>query len=1410
VTTRRIAAAQHGLLAAVAYIPLLLTAPGWVAADTKAYLYLDPGRLLSRAWSLWDPNVALGTVTHQNIGYLWPMGPWYWLFDRLGSPDWLAQRLWMGTLLFLAGAGFLWFSRVLGWGRTAPEAALAGALVFALTPYVLDYVARISVLLLPWAALPWLLGLLHRSLLTGSWRHPAAFALVVATAGGINATALVLAGVAPVLWVVFAVVVHREVAWRRALATVLRLGLLTIPVNVWWIVGLGVQSGWGLDVLRYTETVETVARSSVSSEVLRGLGYWFLYGTDKLGPWIEPGRTFTQHPWVIVLGFVLPVLAVVAATVTRWRYRAFAVTLVVAGTAMAVGTHPYDHPSPLGALFKAASASTAGLALRSTGRAVPLLVLGLALLLGAGIASLGRRRRLAAVAVGLVAILGNPPLWTGQFVGENLRRPEELPDYWTAATAALDDTSATRVLEVPGSDFATYRWGNTVDPITPGLMDRPYVARELVPFGTEASADLLIAFDRRIQEGVLDPAAVVPFARLIGAGDVVERADLQFERYRTARPQAVWQLLQAVPAGLGAATGWGSPRVAEADPRLPMHDEAWFQTRSVPPFAPVTSRAVTDPLPIVRARDATGAVILAGDGEGVVEAGAAGLLDGTGVLLSSAALADRPAVLRDAIRHGASLVVTDTNRKRAMRWGTVRDNDGYTETADETPLRHDPSDNRLPLFPAAGIDAYTTVEQRGVARVQATSYGNPVTYTAADRPANALDGDLGTAWGVGALGPVGGERLLVEASSTVTTSSVAVVQARFGTRVVTRIGVRLDGKRIGSFRLDDSSFADAGQRLDLGRARTFRTFELEVEADSVGKLAHYDDQNGVGFREVRIPGVQVDELVRLPSDLLSKAPRNRPLTLLLSRKRANPAEPFARDEEPSMARVFDLPTARSFGVAGRASVPGSLPDDQLDRLLGTTADVIARSSGRLQGALNERASAAVDGDPATVWRNSLGPQAGAWIEVERPQPVTVDHLDLQVVADGAASVPTRVTIRNEAGDRRMIDLPAIADGTEPGHTVAVPARFAGLTGRVLRLTVDAVRPVTTVDWFSKKPIELPVAIAELGLPAQVHRAAAIPTACRDDLLTIDGTPVPIQISGRADDPRGLLVTQCRGPVDLDAGEHVLRSAAGADVALDRLLLSDDGNRADAILPVDPSGPRAAAGSTVTVETSSRTAMRVRVTAPRPVWLVLGQSNSDGWHATAKGRDLGRPVLVDGYANGWLIQPDGDGSVEVQLRWTPERFVLGGLAVSGVGALVCMAILLGALLRRGRLPVMELAPMPTRRRPLLASGPAPRWRSTIATALAFGLVAGLAVSPLVGIGAAIAAVVALRHPAGRAVGLAGAALIAASGVFTAAIQVRRRLVPDFGWTDYLQPAHVLAWCGLVLLALMLVVDWRRRR
>ena len=67
---------------------------------------------------MWDPNVGMGTVTHQTIGYLFPMGPYYWVFDKLGVPDWVAQRIWLGSLLFFAALGMLCLLRDFGVART--------------------------------------------------------------------------------------------------------------------------------------------------------------------------------------------------------------------------------------------------------------------------------------------------------------------------------------------------------------------------------------------------------------------------------------------------------------------------------------------------------------------------------------------------------------------------------------------------------------------------------------------------------------------------------------------------------------------------------------------------------------------------------------------------------------------------------------------------------------------------------------------------------------------------------------------------------------------------------------------------------------------------------------------------------------------------------------------------------------------------------------------------------------------------------------------------------------------------------------------------------------------------------------------------------------------------------------------
>ena len=131
-------------------------------------------------------------------------------------------------------------------------------------------------------------------------------------------------------------------------------------------------------------------------------------------------------------------------------------------------------------------------------------------------------------------------------------------------------------------------------------------------------------------------------------------------------------------------------------------------------------------------RAASGApVVLAGDGEGMVDAAAVGLLDRPGLVLYSAALS--PEELQQALADGADLVVTDTNRLRGLRWGGLRDNHGPTVAPGEVPLREDPYAQDLSPFADRSDDTRTIASRVGVAKVEATSSGQPLWYTPEDR-----------------------------------------------------------------------------------------------------------------------------------------------------------------------------------------------------------------------------------------------------------------------------------------------------------------------------------------------------------------------------------------------------------------------------------------------------------------------------------------------------------------------------------------------------------------------------------------------------------------------------------------------------------------------------------------------------
>ncbi len=1427
------------LMALVAYLPLLVTAPGEIGADTKTYLYLDPARLLSRAASMWDTNIGLGTVTHQNIGYLWPMGPWYWFWDTLGVPDWVAQRLWLGTIIFAAGMGVRFMMRELRW--QGPGLTVA-AFAYALSPYLLHYGARISVILLPFAGLPWLIGLASRCMRRGGWRWPAVFALVTLTVGGVNATSLILVMAGPILWMAHAVWVSREVAFRTALAAGLRITLLTGITSLWWVAGLAVQGAFGIPILRYTETYYTVANAALSTELLRGLGYWFFYGRDALGAWIAPAERMVENPWALALSFTVPGLAVVSGFVTRFANRGYFAALVAVGLVLGVGAHPWERSTPAGAVFKAWTTTDSGLAFRSTPRALPLIALGLAVLLAAGLAAVARRwpgwRLPLSGALLLLVCLNQWALFAGQMVDRNLKRDEHLPQYWLDAAAAMDaggytpDGQQNRVYEMPGTDFASYRWGNTVDPITPGLIDRPFVARELIPYGTANSADLLNAWDVPLQEGSFDPATLQPIAQLLGIGTIAHRGDLQYERFRSPRPDIVYADLLAA-AGLEEAGEFGTATANQASDALRLDDELYFGHEIGLPDAPAVSLFdVGDPRPIARTVSAATPTLLAGDGAGIVAWARTGALDPDRAIFYPASFAEDPEELEALIAtDGAQLVVTDTNRRQGRRWGSVRENDGYTERSDEEPLDPDPGDNRLDKFPGAGNESYTVSEQLGGATVSASGYGNPVSYTPSDRAAAALDGDPSTAWKVAAFDEPRGEFIEIDLDEPVTASSVRLLQRQpVPQRRITEVELAFDDGDTVTVPLGEASWAPPGELVEFGE-RTFSTLRITISDLNVPRLDRYLGMADAGFAEIEIEGVEpVVEVIRPPTDLLDAAGEDsidHPLTYVFTRRSANPSEVVVSDEEPAMLRWVDGPLGRSYTAFGSARMSTTADEATIDALIGMTppdeGGVQVTSSTRLAGDLRSRGASALDGDPGTAWQTPVNDVVGATLEVVAPEPFAFDGFDLTVRNDPLHSLPARLAVSVDGAEPTSVDVPRIGvtEGAELAtETVRVP--FTSTEATSIRITIEEIQEANSSDWFSGFPTVLPVGIAELGLPVQLDVPPAdtpLDPTCRTGMLEIDGLDVPVSIDGTVGEalelslmpwaactdvaiPAGstLLRTEPGSTSGFDLDQVVLASAAGGSAGPDTLV--------EGPAPVDPP-PATSAGN------PSRLRWEYDVEgATEPYWVVLGQSYSPGFEAEANSAvDLGEPTLINGYANGWRVAPDEVGSdATISVQWTPQRLVWIALVASAIGVLVCIAMVIRPLRRWGG-DALRAAPRsmsPALVDPLGSEGAAMSAGAAAAAALATGVVTWLLVGWPVGVAVGLLSAAALALPRAQPlVRIAGIVLYGAAAGYVVAKQWRNGYLVDFNWMNQFEVTHAWTLAAVALLTVDPLVSWLRR-
>jgi arabinofuranan 3-O-arabinosyltransferase len=1386
-------------LVLLAYALALVQRPGDVVADTKVDLYVAPARFLSNVLSVWSPTTDLGHVFGaQYSGYAWPMAPWFALGDALDAPTWIVHRLWLGTLLALAAVGIVRLLDALATPRRGALHVAAGVL-FIVNPYVSVYANRTSISLLSYAALPWLLLALHRGLREPrGWRWPALFALVLAsTGGGVNVAVTAWLMVGPALLVVYELL-WGGVAWRGARSVVARLVAVNVVAQLWWIIPVLIQGVAAPSFLPFSEQPGTIWSTTSIPESLRLMGFWTSYvgvgfgGTLRPFQGSAPALLFLLP--VVLAGLAVPAFSLSGFVVTRrWRYAPFFLLLTLVGVLiMAVG---WPAGTPLRRVATGAYYHVQAIEfLRTTYKAGALVALGLAVLGGSafdaawqrvGAQVPWRRVALAGVTAGVVA-LAAWPLVSGRALERQLAF--DLPPAWRSVAADLDRRpTSSRAMELPGQLFAYATWGGTIDPILPALTDHPVTTRWIVPFSDRRATELQWTVDGLITQERLKPGQLPSLLDLLGVGDLVVAADGDRSRSGEAPVGDIIRDLRNQGVLTAGAHRYG-PSVLGAS-------GAGHLTRDLP--VPEITRSEVRTGGIVRVLPQAGPVVVDGGAAGIAALAAFGALDPRRALSYAPDLG--PAGIRAAARPGATIVISDGNRRRAFLASRSRGQVGPT-----LPVGEGISADGAILDPWLGAPASETVQQlTGIASVTAPA-SPQVTQFPERRPFAAVDGDPSTAWLADRALERPRHRLTVTFNAPRDVAAIDLMpysDSRGRVEEVTVTGRRFRVHRGWNHLV-----------LGLHRARSL-TIVLK-------KVSEPEDGSGAagGIRELRIPGVTVREALR-PPILVETALRGRDLSgvgldyllerttadvpLLTSRyvgERGAGLLRDAQDPERQISRTVDPPVARRYGIDAWATIDPRTADDVLDGLVRGRAavrgTVWATSSSRFDGVARHRASGAFDGGDG-AWIGQWISGRPAWLGWTTPAARTVSRLVL---------VPPAVRVRRPTRVRLTVDGHAQAPvRVGPLGLVTLPR---AVRGRHFRLDVlDARFPTGTSGRERQR--------RAVGIGEITGAGVAAVRGPRDGTVTLPCGVAAVRVGGRVaglggaveraalEDGRPLRLHGC-GPAPSLPARRVAITGVDRPLRIDALRLSS----------ATPSIPMSATtGRVLDTGTPSADARRgVRIAVDAPSWLVFGESYDQHWRATCDGRDLGTPRPMQGYANAW---PVTRGCGTVDFTYNLQRAATAGYLISLVGcALLLMVALVGFRRRRrtaGAESTDDVGPPPLRLPPADARGHlalVPALTAVVAIGLAFGLRAGA-------VAAVAFAAIAWRGISDRALGFVAALLL---GVGVAPADVVAAIIGDDegrggNSTDFganRMAAHWMALAALIALALLLVRTLRAQR
>lgn len=1248
--------------------------PGFMVADTKFDLVVDPGGFLGRALHLWDSAGAFGQLQNQAYGYLWPMGPFFAVFALIDLPGWVVQRLWMALVMCVGFVGTARAARVMG--VRSDVACLVAAFAFATSPRMLSTLGPISIEAWPSAVAPWVLWALVKGSQAGSSpRRMALWAgLGVAMVGGVNAAATFAVIPVGAVWLLTRTPGPR----RRAL--MLWWPVFTLMGTLWWLVPLFLMGAYSPPFLDYIETASVTTIPTTLFDALRGTSDWV--------PYIEPSwqggyETITRAYLPLNSGVVL-MMGLVGMLWSGNPHRRFLVLSLLLGLFMVTMGHLGSVQGWLAHDLN--GALDAALApLRNVHKFDPVIrlpmVLGLAWLIQAVLATSGTNSvevgqrtlrwpsHLPITVLALVAVLGAAlPLLGGRVAPT--RGVVETPPYWDQAVTWLDEEAddGSVALLAPGSSFADYLWGAPRDEPVQYLEADRWAVRNAVPLTPGGNIRMLDAFEARLNQGHGSPG-LASYLRRAGVGHIVVRNDLR-PTGDVPNPLLVHQALADSPGirrvqSFGPTVG-GEANLSTEDGRI-LVDGGWQSE-----FPAIEIYEV-----IGEVRGASTATDLP-----VVFGGPEDLLD----LTDYGVLSRQPtqlAVDADDERVPQTYLLTDGLLDRERMFGRVHDGYSAVREPGATGTSGNPvADYLLDDEPTdrthAALDGIADVSASS-SMADANAVGGSVP---GQLPFAAIDGDPDSQWASNP-GAEGVARWEVDLGRSVFVDQVSLVlgdaaDERKTVRVVTDAGA------------SDPIDLDRGIPATVPIGELTTSLRVEDVSATGGQLA---------LAEVTVPGVQATRRLVLPeipeawgspATILLRALTDARTGCVIVDGDVRCVSPrVVPSEEPNgFTREFTLPRATSVQTALRAR---PRPGVELESLIQRDQPLNVR--GSTTGVPDVRASglAAVDGDPGTAWTarvDDLRPALSLnWLGKRR-----IDELQIRVDPDAPVRAPTTIEMRWPGG-KRVVDL------DEDGHADFKPIRTDQLT-----LQVTEAENAGSVD-ESGIGYRLPIGISELRLPGLPLAPIAVPDETIDygcgsgPTVTTGGQRVRSRVVAS---PRELYSMQevtirpCgAGSVDLTVGRNVVQVAA-SEVTTPAALVLRSGTATVANetrwAPTEEDRPGSV---TIDPEAGGDT-------------VVLHQNTNPGWEATQGGRTLD-PVIVDGWQQGWRT----DGSTKpVRAEFGPDGTYRLGLLVGGLFLLGLFGL---ALVPARRWPGASLSPLAERE-----LGPLVLWP---VGAVALGLLAG---------------------------------------------------------------------------------------